>query len=97
MSWRTPEDMLALLAEVKGRRRFQGFGTCFQQARAEQLLTVDKGAPADPPVNNCFKASGGAAKGRHEKLYCPHGEPLRFVRITTNEEEANAWCDGRGR
>jgi len=85
-SWRTPDELLALLADVKGRRRFQGFGKYYVRQRktdsdtsGQQLFTGEQ--------KKLHKVSGGSAKGGKDKLSCPRcGGKLRAVGVAPSDE-----------
>lgn len=84
-SWRTPEEMLDLLAAVKGRRRFQGFGRYYanravaKEPEDEQLFTEEP--------KKLHRVSGGSAKGGSKALACPIcGSRLHAVGIALNAE-----------
>ena len=86
-SWRTTDEMLDLVDDVKGRRRFQGFGRYYgatklaaAQESDEQLFTT--------PAKETYRATGGSAKGGAKKLACPICKAkMRAVGIATSDEE----------
>jgi hypothetical protein len=83
-SWKTPEELLDLLAAVKGRRRFQTFGNWYEKKASptqnEELIHKEKRT----------YPSGGAAKAKAEPQRCPHGLPIRWLRLVS-EEESEHW------
>lgn len=82
-SWTTPEEMLALLADVKGRRRFQGFGKYYAKKDA---AAVDKQLLPEEP-KKLHRASGGSGKGGSKAVNCPLcGAKMRTVGIALTEE-----------
>ncbi len=84
-SWRTPDEMLNLLAAVKGRRRFQGFGKYYANKEPNANGDDDQLFTGEP--KKLYRASGGSAKGGGRALGCPIcGSRMRLVGIAVSAE-----------
>jgi hypothetical protein len=91
-SWRTTVEMLDLLAAVKGRRRFQGFGRYY--GREKQADGGDGQLFTEKP-KEVFRASGGTAKGGGRVVVCPQcGGKMRLIGIALTREEVEEWLRG---
>jgi hypothetical protein len=101
-SWGTPEELQVLLAAVKGRRRFQGFGKSYGQRKTddgEHLLAGESKqlstGSESPSPKKVYKASGGAAKGGSKAVICDVcGGRMRFLGIASTPEDAEEWLRG---
>ncbi len=84
-SWHAIEDLAALLAEARGRRRFQGFGGCY-------------GRPPEGESESAARLSrvaGGACKGgRQEPLRCPACGSAELVAMGTVDRPGVRAVDG---
>ena len=89
-SWRTPEEMLDLLAAVKGCRRFQGFGEHY--GRSESV--GEKQLSSDTPTKLGRVAGGSGKGGGREPVLCECGARMRFIGLALTKEEADAWVRG---
>jgi CHC2 zinc finger len=91
MSWRTPHELLDLLAGIKGRRRFQGFGAYYERSEKVETETVIPDTP-----KKLGRVSGGSGKGgKREPPACDHcGATMRYMGKALTADEANAWLQG---
>lgn len=77
-SWRTGEELAFLLAETKGRRRFQGFGTGYGDGtpmdKKEEEPMADHGSEQEREERPLHKVSGGSGRGGHRtnSPACPY-------------------------
>lgn len=84
-SWKTPDELLTLLAAVKGRRRFQGFGKYYANKEPNGTVDADQLFTGEP--QRLHRASGGSAKGSSKALACPFcGSGMRTVGIAPSAE-----------
>ena len=90
-SWTIPEEMLTLLAEIKGRRRFQGFGKAYGKQEK----------PPESAERPLGRVSGGACRGgAKEARSCPAcGGQVEMLPGTVPSEQvrkvgANWWWSG---
>ncbi len=75
-SWESDEELAAVIEEVKGRRRFQGFGAAYGEAEegskvGEKQMEVNRRSEkCRKPLN---RVSGGSLRGRRreERPACP--------------------------
>jgi len=95
-SWRTPEELVALLIEVKGRRRFQGFGKSYGDKREERAGDEADGHLLTGEPKKVYKAAGGSAKGGSKAVLCKVcGDRMRFMGIALSQEDADQWLQGQ--
>ena len=59
--WQTTDEIQDLLAEIKGRRRFQGWGAYYERGEKVDAETVIAKEP-----KKLGRVSGGSGKGRRE-------------------------------
>ena len=76
--WQTSEELTVLIAETKGRRRFQGFGAVYGEAdeslnKEKTDMVMSTEAMATDNRKPLGRISGGSLKGKHEKAEhsCP--------------------------
>jgi len=76
--WQTPDELAVLIAETKGRRRFQGFGAVYGEAsecldKEKTDMVISTKAEATECRKPLGRISGGSLKGKHEKAKhcCP--------------------------
>lgn len=87
-SWRTPAEMLDLLAAVKGRRRFQGFGKYYERQPSPTEKVPDNVELLTEEPKRVHRASGGSAKGGPKAFPCPIcGGRMRVVGLALNTED----------
>ena len=73
-SWQTSDELLALLAETSGRRRFQGFGSAYQ--RPDQEATDTESQPLR-------RVSGGSGRVKQAEMSCPFcGGRVEFIGVS---------------
>lgn len=68
-SWESTEELLFMLTETKGRRRFQGFGGIYgegTQAKEEETMANDETAKSEEKRQPLGRISGGSFKGKRE-------------------------------
>jgi hypothetical protein len=93
-SWRTPDELLDLLAAVKGCRRFQGFGEHYGRSERVDEKHLSSDSVEETP-KKLGKVSGGSGKGGgREPVLCECGARMRFVGTALNREEAESWVRG---
>ncbi len=84
-SWNTPEEMLTLLAAVKGRRRFQGFGKYYATMKVDETAGDERLFTEEP--KRLYRVAGGSAKGGSKPSACPIcGARMRVVGIAPSAE-----------
>jgi hypothetical protein len=91
-SWRTSDEMLDLLVEMKGRRHFQGFGSFYERSEKTEDETLIAREP-----KKLARVSGGSGKGgaKPEPPRCDHcGQKMRYMGKSRNQDEANAFLQG---
>jgi hypothetical protein len=91
-SWQTPEEMQDLLAEMKGARHFQGFGSFYERSEKAEAETLVAREP-----KKLGRVSGGSGKGgaKPEPPRCDYcGQPMRYMGKSRNADEANAFLQG---
>lgn len=96
--WETPEELAVLIADTKGRRRFQGFGAVYGEAwqnsdikeKTDMVMSTEATATDNrKPLN---RISGGSLKGKHEKAerscrFCGGGVELYRFSVPAEQVE----------
>jgi hypothetical protein len=99
-AWESNEDLAILLADTKGRRRFQGIGNAFKATETTSCL--QEGEPASSnTVNNLRKTppagGSGHSRGRSEGHKCPFcGGAAQMYGFRVGVEEVQKDPLGRG-
>jgi hypothetical protein len=89
--WRTTEEMLDLLAAVKGQRRFQGWGEWYEKPAQKTEETPD--IPDEPKKLGKVSGGGGA---KREPVTCDQcGTRMLRVGTSPTKEDAEAWVQAR--
>jgi len=66
-AWSTDEELARLVRETKGRRRFQGFGTFYDDQEAKEESMQQESEQAAPKKKALGRISGGALRGKRTK------------------------------